>query len=201
MTNTSKTDLHIAYVRVSSEGQNTGRQLAEVTCSLIFTDKLSGATKERPELQKLLSDSNLSALHNVTLHVHSLDRLARNLQDLQSLVQHFLAKGWTLIFHKENLTFASGTGSAMNTLLLQMLGAVAEFERSLIKERQREGIAIAKQKGVYKGRAPVLTVEQIANLKERAIKCTNKSSLAKEFGISRVSLYKYLNFSLLSTEK
>jgi DNA invertase Pin-like site-specific DNA recombinase len=191
----TKTILHIGYVRVSSTQQNTARQLEGEKLSLTFTDKVSGASTQRPELQRLLEDTNLSLLHEVVLHVHSLDRLARNLQDLQMLIQKLAAKGWTVVFHKENLTFTAGAGagSAMQTLLLQMLGAVAEFERSLIRERQAEGIAIAKQKKVYKGRAACLNAERINELQLRAKVQNNKTALAKEFGISRVSLYKYLS--------
>lgn len=187
-----KTDLHIAYKRVSTTDQNTARQLEGVSYSVCFEDKLSGKDTNRPELQKLLSDEGLSRLHNITLHVHSLDRLARNLQDLQDLVHRFLAKGWRVVFHKENLTFEAGAGSAMQTLLLQMLGAVAQFERALIKERQAEGIAVAKAKGVYKGRKAALAPDQVVALRIEAATTTNKAALAKKFGISRSCLYNYL---------
>lgn len=187
-----KTDLHIGYKRVSTVDQSTDRQLDGLQLSLVFEDKVSGKDVNRPELQKLINDQTLSSLHNVTLHVHSLDRLARNLQDLEKLVQVFTNKGWRLKFHKENLVFESGAASAMQTLLLQLLGAVAQFERALIRERQKEGITIAKAKGVYKGRKNALSPAQVQDLKQQAATTTNKSELAKKFGISRASLYNYL---------
>ena len=95
-------------------------------------------------------------------------------------------------FVKESLTF-TGEDSPMATLLLSVMGAFAEFERSLILERQREGIAAAKQRGgVYTGRKPVLTTEQAQQLRERAAAGEKKSALAKEFGISRETVYSYL---------
>ncbi len=101
-----------------------------------------------------------------TLVVHSMDRLARNLEDLRRLVRELTDKGVRIEFVKESLTF-TGKDSAMGTLLLSMLGAVAEFERSMILERQREGIAIAKAAGKYKGRQPALTGTQAEELRQR----------------------------------
>ncbi len=127
-----------------------------------------------------------------TLVVHSMDRLARNLDDLRSIVSGLTKRGVKVQFIKESLTF-TGEDSAMATLLLSMLGAVAEFERSLIKERQREGIAIAKAKGnVYKGRKPSLDTTKADDLRKRAADGENKAKLAREFGISRASLYNYM---------
>jgi DNA invertase Pin-like site-specific DNA recombinase len=126
------------------------------------------------------------------LVVHSLDRLARNLVDLRQLVDGLLECGVTVAFVKERLTF-TGEDSAMSKLLLSVMGAFAEFERSLIRERQREGIAIAKAKGnVYKGRKPSLSAEDAKELRRRAANGENKTELAEEFGISRAALYVYL---------
>jgi DNA invertase Pin-like site-specific DNA recombinase len=187
-----KQELHIGYLRVSTADQATDRQLAEVELSLRYQDQLSGKDTNRPALQQLLKDDNLGKLHNVILHVHSLDRLGRNLQDLQTSLDTFTAKGWTVIFHKEGWTFKAGSNDAMQKLMLQMFGAFAEFERTLIRERQTEGIALAKVKGVYKGRVAALNAEQVKNIKVRAATGATKASLAKEFGISRASVYNYL---------
>jgi DNA invertase Pin-like site-specific DNA recombinase len=95
-------------------------------------------------------------------------------------------------FVKENMSFTVGTDDPRSTLMFTMLSAFAQFERSLIKERQREGIALAKAKGVYKGRKPALNAEKIAQLREQATAEANRSRLAKEFGISRETLYQYI---------
>lgn len=180
----------VGYVRVSTLDQNTERQLEGVTVDRTFTDKASGKDTDRPQL--------VAALEYVregdTLVCHSMDRLARNVEDLRRLVRELTGRGVAVQFVKESLTF-TGEDSPMANLLLTMLGAVAEFERSLIKERQREGIAIAKAKGVYRGRKPALSAEQVEALKaqdkERGGK--NRAGLAKEYGISRETLYQYLD--------
>jgi DNA invertase Pin-like site-specific DNA recombinase len=119
-----------------------------------------------------------------------MDRLARNLDDLRKLVLTLTQRGIQVQFVKESLTF-SGEDSPMAMLLLSMLGAVAEFERSMIRERQREGIAIAKGKGVYKGRKPSLNAGQIEELRKRIASGDKKAVIAREFGISRETLYQY----------
>lgn len=180
----------IGYVRVSTLDQNTERQLDGIALDKVFTDKASGKDTDRPQL--------LAALEYVrqgdTLVCHSMDRLARNLDDLRRVVKALTGKGVAVRFVKETLTF-TGEDSPMANLLLSVMGAFAEFERSLIKERQREGIALAKAKGVYRGRKPALSAEQVEALKvldkERGGK--NRSGLAKEHGISRETLYQYLD--------
>ncbi|MNJ42564.1 DNA-invertase hin [compost metagenome] len=138
---------HVAYIRVSSEDQNTDRQLDGIVVDRTFTDKVSGATTERPALKEMLS----YVRDGDTIHVHSIDRLARSLVDLLALVTDLRKAGVCVQFHKENLLFTSEENHTQE-LMLSMMGAVAQFERSMIKERQREGIAKAKAKGVYKGR-------------------------------------------------
>jgi len=123
--------------------------------------------------------------------VHSMDRLARNLDDLRRLVQTVTKRGVKVTFVKECMTF-TGEDSPMSTLMLSMMGAFAEFERSLILERQREGIALAKLEGKYKGRKPSLTSAQALQLRERAKAGEKKTALAAEYGISRETLYQYL---------
>ncbi|BCS87132.1 recombinase family protein [Pseudodesulfovibrio sediminis] len=175
---------HFAYIRVSSTDQNESRQLEGVEVQKTFIDRCSGKDTERPELQRALEHLR----EGDTLHVHSIDRLARNLQDLQSIVEGLNERGVTVKFHTENLTF-TGDESPMQKLMFQMMGAFAQFERSLIKERQREGIEAAKKRGVYKGRKPALTPEQVEEVKNRVVQGANKASLARELGVSRQTIY------------
>ena len=180
---------NIGYIRVSTLDQKSERQLEGVKLNKTFTDQASGKDTHRPQLQAALEHLR----EGDTLHCHSMDRLARNVDDLRRLVKDMTDRDIKVKFHKEGLTF-TGEDSPMSNLLLSLLGAVAEFERSLIKERQREGIAIAKTKGVYKGRKKALDTSQIADLKRQAQHSgKTKTELAKEFGISRETLYQYLN--------
>ena len=177
----------IGYVRVSTFDQNPERQLENVQVDKIFTDKASGKDVHRPQLSALLS----FVREGDTVVVHSMDRLARNLDDLRSLVQTLTARGIRIEFIKENLTFTS-EASPMAQLLLSVMGAFAEFERALIKERQSEGIALAKQRGAYKGRKKALSEEQISELRQRAEAGEHKAKLAREFKVSRETIYQYL---------
>jgi DNA invertase Pin-like site-specific DNA recombinase len=177
----------IGYIRVSSLDQNAERQLDGVELDKRFTDKASGKDTKRPQLQNALEYLR----EGDVLVVHSMDRLARNLDDLRKIVLGLTGRGVAVEFEKERLTF-SGEDSAMSNLLLSVMGAFAEFERSLIKERQREGIALAKRKGVYKGRKPSLTAERAAELRRRIQAGEKKAALAREFGISRETLYSYV---------
>lgn len=127
----------------------------------------------------------------VTVFVHSMDRLARNLGDLRKIVQDLTKRGIKITFVKESLTF-TGDDSPMATLLLNIMGSVAEFEKMVIKERVLEGIAIAKTKGVYKGRKKSLNQSQIVTLKERVSNGEKKSVIARDMGISRETLYQYM---------
>ena len=120
-----------------------------------------------------------------------MDRLARDLDDLRRIVQTLTAKGVQVQFCKEGLTF-TGEDSAMSQLLLSLMDAFAEFERALIRERQREGIAIAKNKVVYKGRKKVLSAAQVEQLRARVQAGEKKAVLARELGISRETLYQSL---------
>ena len=137
----------VAYIRVSSVGQNTERQLADtgIEFDKIFDDKASGKNTERKGLKDMLD----YVREGDTVHVHSIDRLGRSLIDLKTLVTQLNDKGVAVKFHKENLKFKADTQNSMQILMFNMLGAFAEFERSMIKERQREGIVKAKEKGVY----------------------------------------------------
>jgi DNA invertase Pin-like site-specific DNA recombinase len=183
---------HIGYVRVSTFDQNTERQLDGVHLDKTFTDKASGKDTNRPQLKAALDYIR----EGDTLVVHSLDRLARNVEDLRRMVRELTEKGVTVQFIKENLTF-NGGDSPMSNLMLTMLGAFAEFERSLIRERQREGIAIAKAKGTYStnrkgGRKEKLDDAAVALLRSRVASGDMKAVIARELGISRATLYAYL---------
>src|SRR5918912_3317209 len=126
-----------------------------------------------------------------TVVVNSMDRLARNLDDLRRIVHTLSGKGVKVEFVKEHLTF-TGDDSPMGGLLLSVMGAFAEFERALIKERQREGIALARRRGAYKGRKKTLSQDALAKLRERLAANVSKAQLAREFGISRQTLYQYV---------
>ncbi len=180
----------IGYIRVSSFDQNPERQLDQTQVDKVFVDKASGKDTQQPELDSLLSfvrDGDIVV-------VHSMDRLARNLDDLRRLVQKLTHKGVRIEFVKECLTF-TGEDSPMANLMLSVMGAFAEFERSLIHERQREGIALAKLRGAYRGRKKSLSSEQQIEVRRRAMDGEKKAQLAREFGISRETLYQYLKQS------
>lgn len=177
----------IGYVRVSTFDQNPERQLDQLQVDKLFTDRASGKDTQRPQLDALLS----FAREGDTVVVHSMDRLARNLDDLRRLVQTLTKRGIRIEFVKECLSF-TGEDSPMANLLLSVMGAFAEFERALIGERQREGIALAKQRGVYRGRKKALVDDQVVELRRRAGAGEPKATLAREFGISRETLYQYL---------
>ncbi|HNY42528.1 recombinase family protein [Zoogloea sp.] len=177
----------VGYVRVSSFDQNPERQLEQVQVDKVFTDKASGKDAQRPQLDALLAFVREGDI----VVVHSMDRLARNLDDLRRLVQKLTQRRVRIEFVKEHLTF-TGEDSPMANLMLSVMGAFAEFERALIRERQREGIALAKQRGAYRGRKKALSPEQAAELRQRAAAGEQKATLAREFGISRETLYQYL---------
>ncbi|MCB1075804.1 MAG: recombinase family protein [Simkania sp.] len=179
----------IGYVRVSTFDQNPERQLENIELDKTYTDKASGKDVNRPALQELVD----YVRDGDTVVVHSMDRLARNLDDLRKLVCQLTGKQVKVQFVKENLIF-SGDDSAMSTLLLSIMGAFAEFERSLIRERQLEGIALAKKRGAYKGRKKSLSLEEVEILKSRIDSGEKKSCIARDFGISRETLYQYLKF-------
>lgn len=179
----------IGYTRVSTWEQNTARQLVGIPLDRVFEEKASGKNVDaRPVLQEMLGFIR----DGDELFVHSMDRLARNLKDLLSLVTTITDKGVTLHFVKENLTFeAKAKATPFNKLLLGLLGSVAEFERELILERQREGIAQAKARGAYKGRKPIAP-EKFKQAKALIAQGMTKEVAAKTVGIGRTSLFTYL---------
>jgi DNA invertase Pin-like site-specific DNA recombinase len=177
----------IGYVRVSSFDQNPDRQLEAVSVTRTYTDKASGKDTRRPELDRLLT----YVRDGDTVVVHSMDRLARNLDDLRRIVQTLTRRGIRIEFVKEGLTF-TGEESPMANLMLSVMGAFAEFERALLRERQREGIALAKRRGAYRGRKPALNSEQIGEVKRRIAAGEPKARVARDMGISRETVYQYL---------
>ena len=174
----------VAYRRVSTTDQNTDRQLTGESFDKEFEDKASAKDVDRPALQELIS----YVREGDTVVVHSIDRLARNLANLESLIQQLTNKGVMVEFRKESLSFAGGA-DAMQTLMLQMMGAFAQFERSMIRERQREGIAAAKAAGKKLGR-PGMTDDQLKSLRAKRAAGESVRSLQDEFNLSRASVYR-----------
>jgi DNA invertase Pin-like site-specific DNA recombinase len=176
--------MKVGYIRVSTVEQNTALQLDGADLERVFTDTASGKDTSLPPLDELIAFVRAGD----TVLVHSMDRLARNFDDLRRLVRTLTGKGVRVEFVKENLVF-TGDDYPMATLLLSVMGAFAEFERALIRERQREGIAAAKHRGAYTGRKPALTAEQAAQVRRRAAGGEKKAVPAREYGISRETVY------------
>ena len=177
----------IGYIRVSSLEQNPERQLEGINVDIKYTDTASGKDTSRPQLTAMLN----YVRDGDTVIVHSMDRLARNLQDLRKLVDYLIKKKVKIEFVKEGLSF-NGEESPVSMLMLSVTGAFAEFERTLIKERQMEGIALAKKKGLYKGRKAALSQEQIQEVRRLVSAGHPKAQIARDFSISRETLYQYL---------
>jgi DNA invertase Pin-like site-specific DNA recombinase len=177
----------IGYVRVSTVDQNPERQLQGIQVDRTFTDNASGKDVHREQLEALMD----FVRSGDTVIVHSMDRLARNLDDLRRIVQILAEKDVRIDFVKEQLSF-TGEDSPMATLMLSVMGAFAEFERALLKERQREGIALAKQRGVYRGRKRSLPDADITVLQSRVAAGEKKAQIARDLGISRETVYHYL---------
>jgi DNA invertase Pin-like site-specific DNA recombinase len=187
---------NIGYIRVSSFEQNTDRQLEGLTFDKVFIDRASGKDRGRQELEALMG----FVREGDTVFVHSMDRMARNLDDLRQTVQKLTGRGIQIRFVKENLVF-TGEDSPMANLMLSIMGAFAEFERALIRERQREGIALAKQRGVYRGRKRSLSDIEIAEARLRVGAGEKKARVARDYGISRETLYQYLREKPMSPRK
>lgn len=181
--------MRIGYIRVSTLDQKIERQLEKVLVDKVFIDKCSGKDLNRPQFQIMMN----FVREGDRIIVDSMDRLARNLDDLRKIVKDLTSKSIEVEFIKENLVF-NGEDSPMSHLLLSMMGAFAEFERSLIRERQREGIMIARAKGIYKnrGRDRCLKSDEIIQLKKWVSEGMAKTWIAKQLGISRHSVYNYL---------
>jgi DNA invertase Pin-like site-specific DNA recombinase len=187
MTAAKRGGKRIGYIRVSSIDQNTARQLDGVSVDKVFTDKASGKDTNRPQLKAALDylrDGDV-------LVVHSMDRLARNISDLLHTVELLNGRSIVVEFVKERLTF-TGDDSAMSKLMLTIMGGVAEFERAMIRERQLEGIAKAKEAGKYRGRQSTMTTAQLQSIRDRVAVGEKKAALAREFGVTRQTIYNVL---------
>jgi DNA invertase Pin-like site-specific DNA recombinase len=179
----------IAYKRVSTILQNTNRQsFNDFKVDKVFEDQASGKNIERPQLKACIEYLR----EGDTFLVHSIDRLARSLVDLNNIIQDLTCKGITVKFITEGLEFKKDNSNHVNQLMLNILGSIAQFERNLILERQRERIARAKAEGKYKGRSKSLTEEQLIEIKKDISLGIPKSQIAKKYGIGRTSLYNYL---------
>jgi DNA invertase Pin-like site-specific DNA recombinase len=177
----------IGYKRVSTEAQSTDRQDLGET-DKIFEEKLSGkSASDRPALLAMID----YARDGDTVLCHSIDRLARDLRDLQAIISQLNDKGVTLKFLSEGLTFSASSDDAFAKLQLQMMGAFAEFERNIIRKRQAEGIAKAKARGVYKDRTrkPVINREQVVALRAEGL---STYKIAEAMSISRMSVHRIL---------
>jgi len=177
------------YIRVSTIDQNTDRQLLNVACDRVYEEKISGKDTNRPELQAMLSNIRVGDVVNV----HEMSRLARNARDLLNLVETITSKGATIVFHKENLMFKGDEKQdPYQKMMMTVLAAVAELERSILLSRQKEGIAIAKSKGKYKGGKNKLSDEQVAELNKLHKQGLPIARIAKQFKITRPTVYSYL---------
>ena len=176
--------MKVGYSRVSDITQSLERQDL-VGCERIFEEKLSGASADRPALQDMIA----FVRSGDEVVVHSIDRLARNLMDLQSIIKELNDKGVTIHFISESLSFSDDGGNAFQTLQLQMLGAFAQFERTMIRKRQAEGIAKAKAKGVYAKRKRTVNPDKIKQLFDDGL---TKAAIARQLSISRMSVYRSL---------
>jgi DNA invertase Pin-like site-specific DNA recombinase len=184
----------IGYRRVSTVDQNTARQLDGIELDKAFEDKCSGRTFDRPKLKECLDYLR----EDDTLYVHSIDRLGRNIRELLNHIDAILAKGVNIVFVKEQMAFdPSRKANPTQMLYLAVLAAVADFEVAMIRERQREGIALAKQRNAYQncGRKPVLGKEQIEEIRRRHSGGEGATALAREYGCSRSTVYSVLKAS------
>ncbi len=179
----------VGYRRVSSAGQSLNRQQLD-GCDRVFEEEASGASRDkRPALQQMLN----YVREGDEVIVHSIDRLARSLQDLQTIIDELTAKKVKIRFLKEGLEFGGGENNPTGVLMLQVLGAIGEFERTLIRQRQREGIEAAKKRPGYRsGRKPSVDKETVINAWETAPRAS-LADIAKEVGCSRSTAHRILS--------
>ena len=177
--------MRVGYQRVSTVEQNLDRQeLGNV--EQIFSEKTSGATKERPALQEMIQ----FVRSGDEVICWSIDRLARDLRDLSSIITELNEKGVSISFLSEKLTFNTENDDPFAKLQLHLMGAFAEFERNIIKKRQAEGIAKAKERGVYKGRKAKISKSKILQFRDEGM---NIAQIAREMNCSRPTVYAALN--------
>ena len=177
----------VGYRRVSSLDQALDRQELE-GAERIFEEKESGAKRDRPALLEMINYIR----DGDTVIVHSIDRLARDLRDLQDIIEKINVKGAAISFQTEGLTFKADKADPIATLQLQMMGAFAQFERAIIRKRQAEGIAKAKDRGVYKGRKQSIDAEKVRRLHEEGY---GASEIARAMDVGRASVYRLLRAS------
>lgn len=189
----------IGYARVSSASQNLDRQLHELerhAIDRLFSDTVSGKDTRRPGFEGLMSYLR----EDDELIVCSMDRLSRSLKDLLNVTGELRKRGVRVVFLKEGIQLEPNEqGDPVTELLFSMMGAIAQFERSLIRERQQEGIELAKAKGVYKGRKPVDAVK-IAEARKRIEAGVPVARVARDLKVGRTTLYKYLNLEVVRHE-
>ena len=174
----------VGYRRVSSLDQALDRQELE-GAERIFEEKESGAKRDRPALLEMINYIR----DGDTVIVHSIDRLARDLRDLQDIIGKINQKGASISFQTEGLTFKADKADPIAILQLQMMGAFAQFERAIIRKRQAEGIAKAKDRGVYKGRKQSIDAEEVRRLHEEGY---GASEIARAMDVGRASVYRLL---------
>ena len=179
---------NIAYVRVSTTDQNEARQneaLDKYNIDKWYIEKITGKDTNRPKLIEMLDFIR----EDVTVYVEEFSRLGRSTQDLLDIVQHIENKGAKFISIKENFDTKTPAGR----LQMTMMAAIAEFERSMILERQREGIAIAKKEGKYKGRKKIKRTDIDIHYDRYMSRKASKTQIANELGISRNTLTRLFN--------
>jgi DNA invertase Pin-like site-specific DNA recombinase len=182
------TGKRIGYKRVSTAEQNPDRQLEGIPLDKVFIDYASAASLDRIKLQIMIE----YAREDDIIIVHSMDRLARTVSDLKKIVDDFVSRKINVQFIKENLIF-NGENSSLSNLILHIMGAFAEFEHAFIRERQAEGIEIAKKKGKFLGRKRKITDEQLEIIKQQLRTKKKRIDIAKDFSISAFTLYNYIN--------
>ena len=188
--------MRVAYVRVSTEEQNEARQIEAIKTHSIekwFAEKISGKSIDRPQLQAMLD----YVREGDTVYIHDFSRLARSTKNLLEIVEHLQNKGVHLVSNKENLD----TGTPTGKLMLTMIAAINEFERQNLLDRQREGIAIAKRDGVYKGRKKVAVPDNFSVLYDRYTRREmNKGQLAETLNVTRPTLERMIQEYLSEKE-
>jgi DNA invertase Pin-like site-specific DNA recombinase len=177
----------VGYRRTSTDQQNLARQ--DFPCDRMFEEAASAGTRDRPALKAMID----YVREKDEIRVWSIDRLCRDLRDLQDVIQTVNAKGVSITFLSEGLTFSGNSDDPFAKLQLQMMGAFAEFERSIIKKRQAEGITKAKERGVYKGRKATIDVTEIKRLKDEGLGAT---AISKKLNIARASVYRVMQSAL-----
>jgi DNA invertase Pin-like site-specific DNA recombinase len=179
--------MKVGYRRVSTIDQNLDRQDMSGV-DRVFEDKASGKDTDRVALQDMIAFVRTGD----EVLVHSIDRLARDLRDLQSIITTLNKKGVSVEFISERLVFSGDASDPFAQLQLQIIGSVAEFERAIIRKRQAEGIAKAKERGVYtnRKRKSTINVNRVKGLRDEGL---NNTEIAAHMGISRMSVYRSLN--------